>query len=115
MLAIRNGLKSIWRNWKKAGLFLTLLFILELLLSQGLSVYGAARDYLDQCSEFYRSIAVLEYLGSQYPEECVYDADLAHEMDALDLNALQNLQGVTSYRPAKQAVAQIGDLRRTDS
>lgn len=115
MLAIRNGLKSIWRNWKKAALFLALLLILELLLSQGLSVYGAARDYLDKCNEYYRSIAVLEYLGNQYPEEYVYDADLAQAMDDLDLKTLQNLPGVTSYSPTKQAVAQIGSLHRTDS
>lgn len=110
MLAEKNGLRSVWRSKGKACLFFLLLLVLTAVLALGLCIYSAVDSYLDDCNQFYRTIANLEYIGREYGDNNVYDEKLASMLDEgqPDIQALQALPGVTAWEPNAAALA-VGD------
>lgn len=75
-MIIRNAFNSILRTPWRALLFLLLLAVLTAFLSLGASVWDLADRMLDECDETFTTIAVLEYMGADYPDESVYDEEL---------------------------------------
>ena len=112
MLAERHGLKSIWRRPGKTLLFFILLAILTAVLALGLCIYSAIFGHLADCDDYYRTIAVLEYIGQDYNDETVYDAALSETLasDELELDALTALPGIKCWEPFRSALGVAGDF-----
>ena len=77
MLAAGNGLKSALRTPGKTLLFLLILTVTAALLTISCCVYVAVRGYLNDCDDYFHTIAELEYIGRDYPDQTVYDEAFA--------------------------------------
>ena len=66
---IRNGIKSILRERTRTTLFSLLIMLLTVAMILSLSVFLYSKSMLAACEEAYRSIALIEYMGSEYPSE----------------------------------------------
>ncbi len=113
MLA-RNSLKSLLRAKGRTTLFFLLLVLLTLLMSMGVSILAAVKGFLKDCNEFYTTIGVLEYKGTRYPDEIIYDAGMQEELAALDLSPLLTDEAVKSFSLSDKRLGIITGLDRKD-
>lgn len=113
-MIIRNSLKSLWRAKGRTILFFTLIMILTLLMSMGVSIFAAVKGFLKDCDEFYTTIGVLEYKGTQYPNEIIYDEGMQEEMATLDLMPLLEEEAVESFAWSDKRLGVITGLDRKD-
>ena len=116
MTSIGNGIKCTLRTPWKTILFSMVLILLSALLTVSLCVFSAVRGYLNECDEYYHTIADLEYIGNDYPDASVHDPALEEAVTAHrdELNALLAADGVISFEGQSTAVAAIGGLHRWD-
>ena len=112
---IRNGIKSNLRAKGRTTLFFLLitLFTAIMMLSLGVRLY--CDNVLEQCGTRYRSIALLEYMGGDYPDEDVADARAREAASALDVSRMQAVNGVKSYIPAQKALLYADGYVRSGS
>ena len=68
-MILRNGIRSTLRARGRTGLFTVLLFVLTLTLTLGLGMWNYCAGTLADMDENYTSIALVEYMGEDYPEE----------------------------------------------
>ena len=116
MTAIKNGIKSAIRTPGKTLLFLLILTVTAALLTVSFCVYGAVRGYLNDCDEYFHTIAELEYMGSSYPDPDVYDEALEQALEAhrSELEALRASDGVLSFEPGSSEIALSPLIHRWD-
>ena len=106
MTAIKNGIKSILRTPGKTLLFVLILTVTAALLIVSCCVFGAVRGYLNDCNDYFHTIADLEYIGRDYPDQSVYDesfAEAVEENRAL-LESLAASDQVIAWEPASSEV-----------
>ena len=117
MTAIKNGIRCTLRTPWKTILFSMVLILLSALLTVSLCVFSAVRAYLADCDDYFHTVANLEYVGSDYPTNSVYDADLVEAVEAYgdELNALIASDCVLSYETESNTVASIDGLHRWDN
>ena len=72
-MIIRNGIRSTLRARGRSMLFTLLIFVLTLTLSLGLGAWAYSSALLNQMEEGYTSIALVEYLGQDYPDQDIGD------------------------------------------
>ncbi len=96
-MIIRNGIRSNLRARGRTALFAGMILVLTLvmILALGVRLYGDAA--LTQCDRSYRSIAVVEYMGAEYPSADEPDAAARAAADAIDDEALRALPGVDAW------------------
>ena len=107
MQAIRNGLKSAVRTPGKTLLFVLILTVTAALLTVSCCVFSAVRGYLDDCDDYYHTIAELEYIGQYYPDPVIYDRVFADTVTA-NRDKLSDLivsSPVISWEPASAELA----------
>ena len=73
-MIIRNGIRSTLRARGRTALFTALILVLTLSLSLGLGMWAYCGRTLTEMDQRYTSVALLEYLGGDYP-----DGDAADE------------------------------------
>lgn len=117
MQAIKNGIKCTLRTPGKTLLFALILTIIAALLAVSFSVFFAVRGYLDDCEDYFHTIAELEYVGRDYPDPFVYDEAVgaAAEENAALIEELMGSDAVISFEPASAYVAVSGDMHRWDN
>ena len=117
MQATKNGLKSTLRTPGKTLLFLLILTVTAALLSVSCSVYGAVRGYLADCDDYFHTIAELEYIGEDYPNQAVYDEGFAAavEENRDKLSALIQAEPVLAWEPASNELLISPELSRWDT
>ena len=116
MQATTNGLKSIPRTPGKSLLFALILTVTAALLMVSCCVYGAVHGYLNDCESFFHTIAELEYMGQDYPDQMVYDEAFAAavEENRNVISGLINSESVLAWEPASTEVAYSEAIRRKD-
>lgn len=94
---IRNGINSILRERSRTALFSLLIFFLTLVTVLSLSVFLYCSFIISHCNRNYHSIAVIEYMGSEYPNED--EADPAARLAAKELRdeTVLSVPGVTGW------------------
>ena len=117
MLAAGNGLKSALRTPGKTLLFLLILTVTAALLTISCCVYGAVRGYLNDCDDYFHTIAELEYLGAEYPSQTVYDEAFAAavEQNRDTISTLIASDAVLAWEPASTELLLSPILHRLDS
>ena len=68
-MIIRNGILSILRERGRTALFSLLIVFLTITMILSLSVLLYCHAVTDACDAEYRSIALVEYMGPEYPSE----------------------------------------------
>lgn len=116
MQATKNGLKSALRTPGKTLLFLLILTVTAALLTVSCCVYGAVRGYLNNCEDFFHTIAELEYIGEYYPNSVVYDESFAEavEQNRATLAALIDAEPVLNWEPASAELMLSPQIHRWD-
>ena len=113
---IRNGIMSILRERGRSVLFSLLIVFLTVTMILSLSVLLYCRAVMDACDEAYRSIALLEYMGSEYPGEDVPDAGARAAAEALTDDIVLSVPDVTAWtRGNTVSAAAEGFVRRYGS
>lgn len=96
-MILRNSKNSILRTPFKTVLFALLIVAVTAFLYLGVNTWFSAARMLHDCDENYTTIAVLEYVGENYPDESVYDETMQQEVAAIDFDAIAALPQVTRY------------------
>ncbi|MBR5755550.1 MAG: hypothetical protein IKX97_07020, partial [Erysipelotrichaceae bacterium] len=94
---IRNGINSILREKGRTALFSLLIFFLTLVTILSLSVFLYCSSIISHCNRTYHSIALIEYMGSEYPDE--NEPDIAAREAAKELldETVLSVSGVTGW------------------
>lgn len=116
MQAIKNGLKSILRTPGKTLLFSLILTLVSALLTVSCCTFGTVRRYLDDCDEYFHTIAELRYIGRDYPSSVVYDEELAAAVEANQdrLRLLLSSEAVRDWTPFSAELAHSPLIHRHD-
>ena len=110
-MPIRNGLRSTLRAKGRSALFALLIFFLTLTLTLGAGMWGYCAQILAQMDESYTSIALIEYMGADYPNADAPDGDARAALAALDQEALAAVAGVELWEAADSAMALVEGCR----
>ena len=109
---IRNGIKSNLRARGRTALFSLLIFFLTVIVILSLSVLLYCNAVIDSCDNSYRSIALVEYMGSEYPNEDVPDPAARAASEALADDAVLAVPGVTAWTRGSTAFAVVDGYTR---
>ena len=86
---IRNGIRSILRERGRTALFSLLIVFLTLTMILAMSVLQDCSAVIEACDKAYRSIAVVEYMGAEYPSTDEPDPAARAAADAIDDGAFE--------------------------
>jgi ABC-type lipoprotein release transport system permease subunit len=116
MQATGNGLKSVLRTPGKTLLFILILTVTAALLMVSCCVYSVVRGYLTDCNSFFHTIAELEYIGQNYPDQTVYDESFANavEHNRDTISQLIASDSVLGWEPASSELMLCSEVRRWD-
>ena len=112
-MIIRNGILSTVRSKGKTVLFTLLIFVLTMSLGLGLGLWSYCTLTLQSMEETYTSIAVVEYMGDQYPEE--YVADEAAREALNQLGDIDQVPGVELWETTSWGMALTDGYQRRGS
>ena len=100
---LRNGILSTLRSRGRTLLFTLLILLLTLSLSLGLGLWSYCAQTLETMDETYTSIALLEYMGEEYPDP--YAADDAARQAMEQLGDLSQVPGLQLWEPTRSTMA----------
>ncbi|MBR5113843.1 MAG: ABC transporter permease [Oscillospiraceae bacterium] len=94
---IRNGIKSNLRERGRTALFSLLIVFLTVAMILSLSVLLYCNSVMRACDAAYRSIALIEYMGVDYPDEDEPDPAARAAAAELTDEAVLSVPGVTAW------------------
>ena len=111
-MLVRNGILTCFRQKGRTVLFFLLLTMLTmaLLLAQGVMLY--CDSALTQADSQYRSIAVVEYMGEDYPSQDVADPASRKALEAFEAMDLSSVPGVKAFTRGSTFSAAAEGYRR---
>lgn len=109
---VRNGIKSILRERGRTALFALLIMLLTVTMILSVSVLLYSRAVIAACDETYRSIALVEYMGAEYPKEDEPDAAARSAAAALTDETVLSVPGVTAWTRGSTAFAAAEGFER---
>ena len=113
-MIFRNSLKSILRSKIKTALFLLLIFALTLALALGVSVWASVAQFLEDCDEYYTTIGFLEYMGTGYPDDSIYDETMAEAMLSFNDELISSDTSTLSWETPQRSFGYVDGFWRTD-
>lgn len=112
---LKYSLKYIIRSWKKTILFFLLIFLLVVMVCTGTSLIASVYGLLAQCEEKYTTIGILEYRGADYPNEMVYDENIAKVSEAFDFSSILENECVKEWQQEENALGYVKGMQREDN
>lgn len=109
----RNGIRTTLRTRGRTALFTALILLLTLTLALGLGMWAYCRGTLAEMDETYTSVALLEYLGQDYPDGSVADENARQAASALDDDAIAAVDGVARWERNDRALAAMDGYLRS--
>jgi ABC-type antimicrobial peptide transport system permease subunit len=98
----------------KTALFTLLIFTLTLALSLAVSVWTSVEQFLDECDEFYTTIGLVEYMGTDYPGDTASDAAMDQALKSFDSTLIGNDPATLLWEESNRAFGYIDGFWRTD-
>ena len=111
-MIIRNGIRSTLRARGRSLLFILLIFVLTLALTLGVGAWAYSSALLSQMEEGYTSIALVEYMGQDYPNQDAADAHARDAAQKLDGDAIAALEGVKLWETNSGTLAAVEGYKR---
>ena len=111
-MILRNGIRSNLRARGRTILFTLLIFAVTVSLALGLGMWGYCGQMLQRCDENYTSIALVEYMGAEYPEEDAADDYARDAFGALDEAAISSVDGVEFWERTDSTLASLEGYTR---
>lgn len=112
-MILRNGIRSNLRARGRTALFGLLLFGLTVLLTLGLGLWRYCSTTLAQMDETYTSVALVEYLGADYPEDDAADGFARQALATIDAESADALDGVVRWMPTDRTLARVEGYERS--
>ena len=109
---IRNGINSNLRERGRTALFSLLIFFLTVTMILSLSVLLFCSAVMKACDETYRSIALIEYMGSEFPNEDEPDAAARAAAEELTDESVLGVPGVKAWTRGNTGFASVDGYRR---
>jgi len=106
-MILRNSRNSILRMPLKTILFTLLIIAVAAFLYLGVNTFAASEKMLHDCDENYTTIATIEYLGDNYPDESIYDETMFSEVSQIDFDAIADRQDVLLWQPTDCSIGLI--------
>lgn len=102
-MMIRNGILSTVRAKGKTALFTMLIFILTLSLALGMGLWSYCAQTLTTMDEAYTSIALVEYMGQDYPDSHAADTSARGALE--QLGDMSQIPGVELWETTQTGMA----------
>lgn len=106
-MILRNSRSSILRMPFKTILFTLLIVAVTAFLYLGVNTFTASEQMLRTCDEEYTTIASIEYLGDNYPDESIYDESMLSEVSQIDFDAIAGQPDVLLWQPTDCSIGLI--------
>lgn len=106
-MIIRNGIKSTLRARGRSFLFTVLILLMCLSLTLGAGMWAYCTAQLELLNENYTSIALVEYMGADYPNEDAADSFVRDAAQEIDIAAITALEGVESWESNDRALGYV--------
>ncbi len=111
-MIVRNGVNSTLRARKRSILFTFLIFLLTVTLTLGISLRVYCGQLLLQMEDSYTSVAIVEYLGSDYPDRNAADPYARDALESLNSINFAEIPGVKSFETSDRTLAVIDGYTR---
>ena len=111
-MIVRNGVRSTLRARGRTILFTLLILLLTVALALGLGMWAYCAQTLAAMDESYISVALVEYMGEDYPETDTADEYARQAAQALDGDAIAAMDGVELWEGSDQALAALDGYQR---
>ena len=113
-MIIRNSILTTLRAKGKTLLFFVLILLLTLCLTLGLGMYVYSFSTLSIMDEQYTSIALVEYMGEDYPDKDTADSKARVAQEQINPADICKVNGVLSWEPADETLAALDGYQRLD-
>ena len=113
-MIVRNGVRSTLRARGRSVLFTLLILLLTLALTLGLGMWSYCARTLAAMDGQYTSVALVEYMGQNYPDADTADDYARQAAQALDGDAIAAIDGVELWESTDQALAALSGYSRVD-
>lgn len=107
MMILRNALKSNMRARGRTFLFTALIALLTAMLTLSVGVKIYCSGAVDASDSSFRTVAMLEYLGDDYPDQTVGDPGARKALADLDISSALAIDGVEEWHPQKSVYASL--------
>jgi ABC-type lipoprotein release transport system permease subunit len=114
-MIFRNSLLSLARSKGKTALFTLLIFTLTLSLALGISVWASVEQFLDDCDDFYTTIGLVEYMGTNYPDDVLFDANMAEALTNFNADEISSNNSTLLWEEQFRSMGYIDGFYRTDT
>ncbi len=111
-MILRNGINSTLRARGRSVLFTFLILILTISLTLGMGTWAYSSALLSQMDDTYTSIALVEYMGADYPNQDIADSYARAAAEALNTDAFQNIKGVQLWENTDRTLATVDGYTR---
>lgn len=111
-MILRNGVNSTLRAKGRSFLFFSLILLLTLSFALGLGMWAYCARALEVLDESYTSIALLEYMGEDYPAVDTADEAARQAAQSLGEDAIAALEGVILWETPDQTLAAMEGYHR---
>ena len=114
-MIFRNSMRSIFRTMGKTALFILLIFALTLVLSLGVGVWTSVAQFLDECEDFFTTIALVEYMGTEYPGDTVSDLTMDQALQTFDTSIFSADESTQLWEESTRTFGYIDGFWRSDN
>jgi len=114
-MIFRNSIKSIFRSKGKTALFTLVIFSLTLALTLAGSVWASVTQFLDDCDDYYTTVALVEFMGTKYPDDDIYDPAMVDGLKSFDISSIKNNDAVLSWETPSRTFGYVKEFWRTDN
>ena len=109
-MILRNGIRSTLRAKGRTVLFTLLILVLTLALTLGMGAWAYSAALLAQMDGSYESIALVEYMGINYPDQDAADPNA--RLSVPNSEAMAQIDGVQLYEQTDRTLAYIDGYTR---
>ncbi|MBR6530555.1 MAG: ABC transporter permease [Clostridia bacterium] len=113
-MILRNGILSVVRAKGRTALFAALIFFVCLSLTLGAGMWAYCEATLSDMDEAYTSIALVEYMGGDYPDEHAADPFAREALGHLQAAKIEDVSGVKLWERTDSTLANVEGYRRVD-
>ena len=106
-MSVRNGLFSTLRAKGRTVLFALLILVLTVTLALGLGMWAYSGASLARMEEQYTSVALVEYMGEDYPDKDAADSAARAALELLDNEAMSAVDGVELWEQTKSTLVSV--------
>lgn len=114
-MIFRNSIHSIFRSKGKSTLFTLLIFSTTLALALSVSVWASVAQFLEDCDDFYTTIGIIDYMGTEYPDDTIYDPAMADALASLDTAKISDDDATLLWETPSRTFGFIQGFWRSDS